>query len=108
MEPIVSTFHAWKATQRELLDAQQLYRESARDPEFQAVVQQEVEVLSQRLAQLEQELKILLLPQDPNDEKNIMLEIRAGAGGDEAGIWAGDLMRMYTRYAERQGGKCGW
>ncbi|MCS7030815.1 MAG: peptide chain release factor 1 [Gloeomargarita sp. SKYG116] len=103
MEPIVSTFNAWKATQRELLDAQQLYRESARDPEFQAIAQQEVEALSQRLAQLEQELKILLLPQDPNDEKNIMLEIRAGAGGDEAGIWAGDLMRMYTRYAERQG-----
>ncbi|MEN9243318.1 MAG: peptide chain release factor 1 [Gloeomargarita sp. DG02_5_bins_242] len=102
MEAIVSTFAAWRTVQRELLDAQQLLRESAKDPEFQQMAQQEVETLTQKLAQLEQELKILILPQDPNDDKNIMLEIRAGTGGDEAGIWAGDLMRMYSRYAERQ------
>ncbi len=62
----------------------------------------EVNELEEKLEQLEQRLKILLLPRDPNDEKNIMLEIRAGTGGDEAGIWAGDLVRMYSRYAESQ------
>jgi peptide chain release factor 1 len=62
----------------------------------------EVEDLEARLADLERRLKILLLPRDPNDEKNIMLEIRAGTGGDEASIWAGDLLRMYSRYAETQ------
>ncbi|APB34601.1 peptide chain release factor 1 [Gloeomargarita lithophora Alchichica-D10] len=102
MEDIVCTFDAWRTVQRELLDAQQLLKEAAKDPEFQQMVQQEVETLTQRLGQLEQELKVLILPQDPNDDKNIMLEIRAGTGGDEAGIWAGDLMRMYSRYAERQ------
>jgi peptide chain release factor 1 len=102
MEAIVHAFHEWRSVQKELLDTQQLLKEAAKDPEFQQMVQQEVATLTERLAQLEQELKILILPQDPNDDKNIMLEIRAGAGGDEAGIWAGDLMRMYSRYAERQ------
>jgi peptide chain release factor 1 len=63
----------------------------------------EVEELQQRLNTLENKLKVLLLPQDPNDDKNIMLEIRAGTGGDEASIWAGDLVRLYSRYAEKQG-----
>ncbi|MEL6903054.1 MAG: peptide chain release factor 1, partial [Cyanobacteria bacterium J06606_4] len=63
----------------------------------------EVEELEEKLAALEKRLKILLLPRDPNDDKNIMLEIRAGTGGDEAGIWAGDLLRLYSRYAEGQG-----
>lgn len=102
MEAIVSTFDAWRTAQRELLDTQQLLKEAGEDQEFQKMAQQEVETLKEKLNRLEQELKILILPQDPNDDKNIMLEIRAGTGGDEAGIWAGDLMRMYSRYAERQ------
>ncbi|WP_448380085.1 peptide chain release factor 1 [Gloeomargarita sp.] len=102
MEAIVNTFTEWKRVQQELFETQQLAKEAAKDPEFQKMVQQEVATLTERLARLEQELKILILPQDPNDDKNIMLEIRAGAGGDEASIWAGDLMRMYSRYAERQ------
>jgi peptide chain release factor 1 len=63
----------------------------------------EVEELQERLTTLENRLKVLLLPRDPNDDKNIMLEIRAGTGGDEASIWAGDLVRLYSRYAEKQG-----
>jgi peptide chain release factor 1 len=63
----------------------------------------EVEELETKIAGLEQRLKVLLLPRDPNDDKNIMLEVRAGTGGDEASIWAGDLVRMYSRYAEDQG-----
>ncbi|MDX1386302.1 MAG: peptide chain release factor 1, partial [bacterium] len=75
------------------------------DPELAEVAREEIPKLEEEIAALEEELKILLLPKDPNDEKNIFIEIRAGAGGDEAGIFAGDLFRMYSRYAEQKGWK---
>ena len=72
------------------------------DPEMAEMAAEEIEMLGSRMTELEEELKIALLPKDPLDEKNIMLEIRAGTGGDEAGIWCGDLVRMYMRYCEEQ------
>lgn len=105
LEEVVNTFDAWKTTQKDLAGAQQVLKEAAADPELHSMAAEEVAELGTALEGLEQRLKILLLPSDPNDEKNIMLEIRAGAGGDEASIWAGDLVRMYSRYAETQGWK---
>lgn len=102
LEETVTTFQTWKDKQEELVGARQVMKEAASDPEMREMAALEVEELETDLAQLEQRLKILLLPRDPNDDKNIMLEIRAGTGGDEACIWAGDLLRMYSRYAEGQ------
>ena len=102
LEQTVNTYEVWKETQTELVGARQILREANGDPELKEMASLEVAELETRLEDLEKKLKILLLPQDPNDEKNIMLEIRAGTGGDEASIWAGDLVRMYSRYAESQ------
>ncbi|NER46249.1 MAG: peptide chain release factor 1 [Symploca sp. SIO1B1] len=102
LEEVVNTYDTWKATQEELEGARIILKESGSDPEMQEMAALEVEELQAATEQLEKRLKILLLPRDPNDEKNIMLEIRAGTGGDEASIWAGDLVRMYSRYAEGQ------
>jgi peptide chain release factor 1 len=102
LEETVETFDKWKSTQSQLEEAQQILKDSASDPEFREMASLEVAELADRLAYLENQLKMLLLPRDPNDDKNIMLEIRAGTGGDEASIWAGDLVRLYSRYAETQ------
>lgn len=102
LEETVTTYEQWKQTGEELVGAREVYKESSGDPELREMAALEVEGLQHHLEQLEARLKILLLPRDPNDEKNIMLEIRAGTGGDEASIWAGDLVRMYSRYAEGQ------
>src|SRR6266498_62793 len=74
-----------------------------KDPEMRAYAQEELEKLEPRVAGIEEELKVLLLPKDPNDEKNVILEIRAGTGGDEATLFAAEMLRLYSRYAERQG-----
>ncbi|MEM7769534.1 MAG: peptide chain release factor 1 [Cyanobacteria bacterium P01_E01_bin.6] len=105
LETTVNTFEEWKDKQEELVGAKQVVKESGNDPELREMAAAEVKSLEEDLAQLESRLKVLLLPRDPNDDKNIMLEIRAGAGGDEASIWAGDLVRMYSRYSESQGWK---
>lgn len=103
LEETVDAYAAWKQTKEELAGAKEVYKESASDPDLREMAALEVAELEERLAALEVRLKVLLLPRDPNDDKNIMLEIRAGAGGDEASIWAGDLVRLYSRYAESQG-----
>ncbi|ALF53133.1 peptide chain release factor 1 [Nostoc piscinale CENA21] len=105
LEEVVNTYETWKTAQADLTGARQVYKEAASDPEMQEMAALEVSELEEKIEYLENRLKVLLLPRDPNDEKNIMLEIRAGTGGDEASIWAGDLMRMYTRYAQTQGWK---
>lgn len=105
LEATVITYETWKSTQEELTGAKEILKESNSDPELREMAALEVEELEQKSQQLENRLKILLLPRDPNDDKNIMLEIRAGTGGDEASIWAGDLVRMYSRYAESQNWK---
>jgi peptide chain release factor 1 len=103
LEETVETYDLFRKTEQDLAGARQIQKESAGDPELQEMAAMEVAELQEKLANLEKRLKILLLPSDPNDDKNIMLEIRAGTGGDEAGIWASDLVRLYTRYAERTG-----
>lgn len=105
LEEVVVTYDTWKTTQEELVGTRQVLKEAGGDPELQEMAAMEVQQLEMKLNQLETRLKVLLLPRDPNDEKNIMLEIRAGTGGDEASIWAGDLVRMYSRYAETQNWK---
>lgn len=105
LEEVVNSYETWKQATQDLVGARQIYKESASDPEMQEMAGLEVKELEEKIEYLENRLKILLLPRDPNDDKNIMLEIRAGTGGDEASIWAGDLMRMYTRYAQTQGWK---
>ncbi|MCG6135560.1 MAG: peptide chain release factor 1 [Nostoc sp. LLA-1] len=105
LEEVVNTYETWKTATEELTGARQVLKESNSDPEFQEMAALEVKELEEKLEYLEARLKVLLLPRDPNDDKNIMLEIRAGTGGDEASIWAGDLLRMYSRYAELQNWK---
>jgi peptide chain release factor 1 len=102
LEEVVETFDLWKKTQDDLIGAKELVKESGSDLEMQEMAALEAKELEATGNELEERLKVLLLPQDPNDDKNIMLDIRAGTGGDEAGIWAGDLVRMYSRYAETQ------
>ncbi len=102
LEETVLTYETFRKTEQDFKESQQILKES-NDPELKEMAAMEVGELSTTLDELEQKLQVLLLPQDPNDDKNIMLEIRAGTGGDEAGIWAGDLVRLYARYAERQG-----
>lgn len=103
LEETVIAYDDWKQTQQELAGAKEVYKEASGDLELKAMASLEVEALEERLRGLESRLKVLLLPKDPNDDKNIMLEIRAGTGGDEASIWAGDLVRLYSRYAETKG-----
>lgn len=105
LEEVVNTYETWKTAQEELVGARQVLKEAASDPELHEMAALEVAELEATCEQLEIRLKVLLLPRDPNDDKNIMLEIRAGTGGDEASIWAGDLVRMYSRYAETQNWK---
>jgi peptide chain release factor 1 len=100
LEETVDTFENWRKTQQDLAEARQIVKEAGGDLELREMAALEAEELDALLSELEIRLKVLLLPRDPNDDKNIMLEIRAGTGGDEAGIWAGDLVRMYSRYAE--------
>src|SRR5713226_7188973 len=98
---VVEKYRVWKTVQKELAGARGMLEES--DAEMRELAQQELASLEQRSTEIEEELRTLLLPQDPNDEKSIVLEIRAGTGGDEAALFAAEIFRMYTRYAETQG-----
>jgi peptide chain release factor 1 len=102
LEETVQTYDDWRKADLDFHESQQILKES-NDPELKEMAALELQELGGKLEHLERQLKLLLLPQDPNDEKNIMLEIRAGTGGEEASIWAADLVRLYSRYAERQG-----
>jgi peptide chain release factor 1 len=103
-EEIVTKHREFKQIEQELAGAHQMVLESE-DAEMRRMAQDEEKQLTARKEAVERELKLLLVPKDPNDDKNIIIEIRAGTGGDEAGIFAGDLFRMYSRYAESQGWK---
>jgi len=103
LEPLVRSWARWQAACSAVEEARQMLGES--DPEMRAMAREELASGEQRLAGLEQEIQLLLLPRDPHDDNNIFLEIRAGTGGDEAAIFSGDLFRMYSRYAETQGWK---
>ena len=103
IEPQVEAFNRYTKNESDLKDAFEMCKDS--DPEIQAMGQEESKRIEKEQVELEEKLKELLLPRDPNDDKNIIVEIRGAAGGDEANIFAGDLFRMYTRYAETQGWK---
>jgi peptide chain release factor 1 len=101
LEPVTAALHAEAQAQRDLASAKAMRA----DPEMRALAEEEIPALEARLAALDAELSLLLIPKDPRDEGNVFLEVRAGTGGDEAAIFAGDLFRMYARYAERRGWK---
>jgi peptide chain release factor 1 len=100
LEPLVQKYREYKAVQRDIAGAEELVKGS--DAEMRALAEEELTSLVEKRDGLLAELKVLLVPKDPNDEKNVILEIRAGTGGDEAALFAADLFRMYSRYAERQ------
>src|ERR671933_126929 len=99
---IVAKYRQWKQLRSELAGAKELF-DSSDDEEMRELARAEMTTLEERLEQAEEDLRILLLPRDPNGEKNVILEIRAGTGGDEATLFAAEMLRMYGRYAERQG-----
>ena len=101
VEPVVQAYRQLCKVQEDLAGAQALLKDS--DPDLRAMAEEEVEQAKASLEELEDRLQRMLLPRDPNDGRNVYLEIRAGTGGDEAAIFSGDLFRMYSRYAERQG-----
>jgi len=100
LSEIVGQYRQWKSVEDSLSQARPMLQE--KDPELRAMAEEEIASLSPELAKIEEEIKILLLPKDPNDEKNVVLEIRAGTGGDEATLFADEIFRMYSRYAESQ------
>ena len=104
LEPLVNDFKELLKIDRELEDSKKLLKESKGDQEMEALINDDLINLQQIKDSLIQKLKIALLPKDPRDDRSVMLEIRAGAGGNEACIWAGDLARMYERYGQ----KIGW
>lgn len=103
MEPIVKKYREYKKAKSELVDAKEMLEES--DEEMRELAKIEISELEETIGQQEEDLKVLLLPKDPNDEKNVILEVRAGTGGEEAALFGSDLLRMYSRYAERKGWK---
>ena len=103
LEPLVLDYETLQSVQTELDQARQLLKDSRGDAEMEGLAQEELNDLTDRQADLVQRLTVALLPRDPRDERSVMLEIRAGAGGDEACLWAGDLARMYERYSQKLG-----
>jgi len=101
LEPLVQKYREYKTVEQDLEGTRELI--AGGDPEMKALAEEELRDLEEKRASILQELKVLLVPKDPNDEKNVILEIRAGTGGDEAALFAADIFRMYSRYAERQG-----
>jgi peptide chain release factor 1 len=101
LTPVVEKFREYKDLKRGIADSRAMVA-SETDPDMRAYAEEELAQLESRVGGIEEELKVLLLPKDPNDEKNIILEIRAGTGGDEASLFAAELFRLYTRYAESQ------
>ncbi|SHE86768.1 bacterial peptide chain release factor 1 (bRF-1) [Desulfacinum infernum DSM 9756] len=104
LSPIVDALRRYRKAEEQLRENQELLRRED-DPEMRELIREDTVRLKEELEGLELDLKKMLLPKDPNDEKNVILEIRAGTGGDEAALFAADLFRMYTRYAENQGWK---
>jgi peptide chain release factor 1 len=102
LQSTVDVFHDWQNTEKQIGEAQEILRTET-EKEMREMVEGEVEELKSKHLDLTEKLKVSLLPKDPNDDKNIMLEIRAGTGGDEASIFAGDLLRMYLKYADKVG-----
>ena len=105
MEPVVTKYKEYKKVQDDLAATEEMLNELGSDDEMREMAKEELAELKEKSEQLTEELKIALLPKDPNDDKNVILEVRAGTGGEEAALFGADLLRMYTRYAERRGWK---
>ena len=105
LEPVVRKFDEFKKVRRGIEEARHLLADASTEADLRAMAEGEIDVLGRREKSLEAELRAMLLPKDPYDEKNVILEIRAGAGGDEASLFAQDLLRMYARFAEHKGWK---
>jgi peptide chain release factor 1 len=101
LAPVVEKYREYKDLKRGIAESKAVIAEES-DPEMRAYAQEELTKLEDRIGKVEEDLKVLLIPKDPNDEKNVILEIRAGTGGDEASLFAAEIFRMYTRYAESQ------
>ena len=105
MEPVVTKYKEYKKVQEDLAATEEMLNELGSDDEMRDMAKEELAELKEKSEKLTEELKIALLPKDPNDDKNVILEVRAGTGGEEAALFGADLLRMYTRYAERKGWK---
>lgn len=105
LEPIVNKYEQYQQVVKEIKESKEILKDSHEDPELKGLAEKELEELQNKKEKLEQDFKKLLLPKDPNEEKNVILEIRAGAGGDEASLFAQDLFRMYSRFVEKKGWK---
>src|SRR4029077_19197316 len=105
LNPLIDAVKAYRATVRELTETEALMSDAASDAEMRSMAEAERETLAARRTELEQKIRVALLPKDAMDDRNVVLEIRAGTGGDEASLFAGDLFRMYERFAALQGWK---
>mgnify|MGYP001182042756 CR=1 FL=1 len=105
LSPIVEKYREYKAAENNAEEAKGLLEESGADPELKELARAELEEAKENIERTQQELKVLLLPRDPNDDRNVIVEIRGGAGGEEAALFAGVLFRMYSMYAESKGFK---
>ena len=105
LNPLIDAVKAYRAARAEIADTEALLADSATDPEMRGMAEAELETLQARVDELEQKIRVALLPKDAMDDRNVVLEIRAGTGGDEASLFAGDLFRMYERFAALQGWK---
>jgi peptide chain release factor 1 len=105
LQPRVEAYRELKKLRAEIAGTESLLRDSSADAELREMAEAELEELRRKESELQERLKVLLLPSDPSDDKDVILEVRAGTGGEEAGLFAGDLVRMYTRFAERRGWK---
>jgi peptide chain release factor 1 len=105
LSEVVEKYRRWKTIEKSIAGAKELLTDVGSDAEMKALAQEELASLEAERGRVEEELRILMLPKDPNDEKNVVLEIRAGTGGDEATLFAEEVFRMYSRYAESQGWK---
>ncbi len=102
IEDVVSHYRAYQSMLRQITEAEEITQDKQADPELRAMAEAELKDLRPKIEQTDLELRLMLVPKDPRDDKNVFLEIRAGAGGDEAGLFAAELFRMYSRYAEKK------
>ena len=105
LEPIIDKYREYRACEKTISDSEEMMKDSALDPELRELAQEEFEFSKDNLAAIFDELRILLMPRDPNDSKNVVVEIRAGAGGEEAALFGADLYRMYSMYSAKRGFK---
>ncbi|MBR5112581.1 MAG: PCRF domain-containing protein, partial [Clostridia bacterium] len=106
LTPVVEKFREYKKIEASMQEAKELLDAGGLEPDFKEMVREEFESAKEELEVCAEELKVLLLPRDPNDDRNVVVEIRAGAGGEEASLFAGGLFRMYSMYAQARGWKC--